>query len=134
MNFRPLYFGYTDAWRKRFGCYNQINYDQKRKHLKLYPMLTLLVTIPDKEKEFTLNFYFHNSLSSLKRFSEGLKGITRKRKLKFNLIFISIQLSEMHETGRVNNLILIPQLFQDGGRYLIETSPLICSANQWTGF
>ena len=24
--------------------------------------------------------------------------------------------------------------FQDGGRYHIETSPLICSANQWTGF
>ena len=26
------------------------------------------------------------------------------------------------------------QLFNDGGRYHIETSPLICSANQWTGF
>ena len=26
------------------------------------------------------------------------------------------------------------QLFHDGGRYHIETSPLICSANQWTGF
>ena len=25
-------------------------------------------------------------------------------------------------------------LFHDGGRYHIETSPLICSANQWTGF
>ena len=24
--------------------------------------------------------------------------------------------------------------FQDGGRYHIETSPLICGANQWTGF
>ena len=24
--------------------------------------------------------------------------------------------------------------FHDGGRYHIETSPLICSANQWTGF
>ena len=23
-------------------------------------------------------------------------------------------------------------LFQDGGRYHTETSPLICSANQWT--
>ena len=27
-----------------------------------------------------------------------------------------------------------PQLFHDGGRYHIETSPLISSANQWTGF
>ena len=26
------------------------------------------------------------------------------------------------------------QLFHDRGRYHIETSPLICSANQWTGF
>ena len=25
-------------------------------------------------------------------------------------------------------------VFRDGGRYHIETSPLICSANQWTGF
>ena len=24
--------------------------------------------------------------------------------------------------------------FHDGGRYHIETSPLICFANQWTGF
>ena len=24
--------------------------------------------------------------------------------------------------------------FMDGGRYHIETSPLICSASQWTGF
>ena len=28
----------------------------------------------------------------------------------------------------------ICQLFHDGGPYHIETSPLICSANQWTGF
>ena len=26
------------------------------------------------------------------------------------------------------------QLFHDGGPYHIGTSPLICSANQWTGF
>ena len=26
------------------------------------------------------------------------------------------------------------QLFHDGGRYHIETSPLICFANHWTGF
>ena len=26
------------------------------------------------------------------------------------------------------------KLFHDGGHYHIETSPLICSANQWTGF
>ena len=27
-----------------------------------------------------------------------------------------------------------PELFHDGGSYHIETSRLICSANQWTGF
>ena len=26
------------------------------------------------------------------------------------------------------------QLFHDGSPYHIETSPLICCANQWTGF
>ena len=26
------------------------------------------------------------------------------------------------------------ELFHDGGRYHIETSPLICRANQWIGF
>ena len=30
------------------------------------------------------------------------------------------------------HLSLLP--FHDGGRYHIETSPLICGANQWTGF
>ena len=33
------------------------------------------------------------------------------------------------------NLETIPnQLFHDGGPYHIETSPLTCGANQWTGF
>ena len=27
-----------------------------------------------------------------------------------------------------------PFNFHDGGRYHVETSPLICSANRWTGF
>ena len=29
---------------------------------------------------------------------------------------------------------LAPSPFLDGGRYHIETNPLICGANQWTGF
>ena len=35
------------------------------------------------------------------------------------------------------NVVCAPYLtllFHDGGRYHIETSPLICSSNQWTGF
>ena len=34
-----------------------------------------------------------------------------------------------------NNLLFeLVELFHDGGRYHVETSPLICRANQWTGF
>ena len=31
-------------------------------------------------------------------------------------------------------VIIVNQLFHDGGPYHIETSPLICRANQWTYF
>ena len=34
----------------------------------------------------------------------------------------------------LNISYVLLQLFHEGGRYHIETSPLICSANQWTGF
>ena len=30
--------------------------------------------------------------------------------------------------------ISVPLTLHDGGRYHIETSPLICKSNQWTGF
>ena len=33
----------------------------------------------------------------------------------------------------VNKLVSFKEV-QDGGRYHIETSPFICSVNQWTGF
>ena len=72
-------------------------------------MLTLPVPISDKEKRIKVNFYFHASLWYLKRFYEGIKdlhktfwGTTKKCENK-NLIFVSIQLSEMHGTGRVNS-------------------------------
>ena len=32
------------------------------------------------------------------------------------------------------NAIYSLELFRDGGSYHIETSPLVCRANQWTGF
>ena len=35
----------------------------------------LLVTIPDENKKYNLNFYFHTSLRCLKRFYESLKGL-----------------------------------------------------------
>ena len=34
----------------------------------------------------------------------------------------------------VNHLIHLFQPFHEGDRYHIETSPLICGANQWTDF
>ena len=34
----------------------------------------------------------------------------------------------------VETVLITPCLFHDGVRYHIETSPLICFANQWTGF
>ena len=34
----------------------------------------------------------------------------------------------------IENWDKVSLLFHEGGRYHIETSPLICSANQWTGF
>ena len=33
-----------------------------------------------------------------------------------------------------STMATMTELFHDGGRYHIETSPLICPANQWTGF
>ena len=33
----------------------------------------------------------------------------------------------------VNKVVSFKEV-KDGGRYHIETSPFICSANQWTGF
>ena len=73
--------------------------------------LTLPVSIPYEQKNIKLNIYFHISLWCLKRFSEGLKGLhkpfegpQRCVKIKFNLIFISIQLSEIHGTLMVKQI------------------------------
>ena len=38
-----------------------------------------------------------------------------------------------HAKGMISNNHPV-QLFHDGDRYHVETSPLICGANQWTGF
>ena len=35
------------------------------------------------------------------------------------------------DSSQINDFL---ELFHDGGRYHIENSPLICRANQWTGF
>ena len=44
------------------------------------------------------------------------------------------QPSDVKERLSIRNLALGIKPFQDGGRYDIETSPLICTPNQWTGF
>ena len=48
--------------------------------LDFYCILTLPIPIPDKEKKINLNLYFHSSVWCLKKFYEGLQGLT-------NLIF-----------------------------------------------
>ena len=68
-------------------------------------------SFPSCREKIKLNFYFHTSLWYLRRFYEGLKGLQKpfwnnKKKWenkKFGLIFISIKLSEMHGTLRVNH-------------------------------
>ena len=41
---------------------------------------------------------------------------------------------DFSEKKRHLGIPLNPYPFHKGGRYHIESSPLICSANQWTGF
>ena len=57
----------------------------------IYGILIIHVSIPDKKEKINLNFYFHTSLWCLKRFHESL----------------SIQLSEIYRTRRVNIYIYI---------------------------
>ena len=45
---------------------------------------------------------------------------------------LSIQLQKNFFEMEIHNVKA--ELFHDGGPYHIETSPLICFANQWTGF
>ena len=58
---------------------------------------------PERWEKIKSNFYFYTSLWCLKHFMKAFKAFIkpieaqqRSAKLKFNLIFISIQLSEMH--------------------------------------
>ena len=44
------------------------------------------------------------------------------------LLFNDTAAKHLHETHVVH------QHFHDGGPYHIQTSPLVCRANQWTGF
>ena len=74
--------------------------------------LTLSVPISGEENKNKLNFYFH---TSLKAFINLLRHQKEVWKWKFNLIFISIQLSEMHGTLREE---IIYQAWKEG--YLLE--------------
>ena len=72
-------------------------------------VLTFPVPIPNKEKKLSQFFIFtlpcgasKGFMKTLKAFIKPFKEPQRSVKIKFKLIFISIQLSEMHRTGRVN--------------------------------
>ena len=79
---------------------------------KLFPIFTKSFNPsrpdPGGKEKIKLNFYFHNFLWCLKKFYEGLKGLhktfcgtTKSVKIKMQVIFISIELSETHGVGRV---------------------------------
>ena len=84
----------------------------------MFKLLVVLFTInfyflfrgydPGRREKINLNVYFYTSLRCLKRFYDGLhktfRGITKRCENKyFKLIFILIQLSEMHMAGKVNS-------------------------------
>ena len=59
---------------------------------------------PGQREKINLNLYFHTSLWCHKRsydFTNPLRYHKEVRKYKFKLVFISIQLSEMHWAERV---------------------------------
>ena len=68
----------------------------------------------------------------------------KQSSIKFPAILLNENLSwkehlKLMENNISKNIGLIFKsksiyLFHDGGHYRIETSPLICRANQWTGF
>ena len=59
---------FTSAISRRLFCRKRIF------HTSEIWNLTLLATIPGGRKKINLHFYFHTSLRSPKRFSEGFKG------------------------------------------------------------
>ena len=65
------------------------------------------------------NTYFEEYLRTTASTLEGNKKHNNSR------------IHEMFETRDSTKCLL---LFHDGGRYHIETSPLFCSASQWTAF
>ena len=54
-----------------------------------------------------------------------------QNRAKYHIIYKGF-LKGKHSSGAVKDKSL--QLFHEGGPYHIETSPLNCFANQWTGF
>ena len=69
--------------------------------------LTLPDAIPDGERKLTELFIFSLLCVVSKGFMKAFKAFIKpfdatQRSLKINLIFVLIQLSEMHRAGRVN--------------------------------
>ena len=85
----------------------------------------------------THNLVRENSfLKQLQTLSEPNKYfffVEAKSQILSFLMFL-IKFQKVLESTRYYLMSTNIQLFHDGGRYLIETSPLICRANQWTGF
>ena len=86
--------------------YSLVQSQQWRYHNNVPDIFTVKPSRPNPERreKNKLNLYFHTSLWCLRRFYEGLKGLDKSfwdttkncENKKFNLIFISRQLSEMY--------------------------------------
>ena len=75
--------------------------------INLYPSQTINHSDHGRWKKFNLNFYFHTPLWCLKwSFRKPSEAPKRSVKIKLKLIFILIQLSEMHVGGSVNSLLI----------------------------
>ena len=73
-------------------------------------------------------FYGKNRVVRVVRLRTGKNYLKRPNPL---LCPVALQCDNVIKTDQSND----DQLnFHDGGRYHIETSQLICRANQWTGF
>ena len=73
------------------------------------------------------------------KFTEELCLVTMKNDAKFEEELICYLIIDMRnltnfDSNTQKSKTFAPYLFHDGGQYHIETSPLICRANQWTGF
>ena len=124
----------SENWRQSL----RVNYYQCS-FMKRKPNRYLLFWTASTSVSTFIPRYASNPGSSiLKRrkmtFRPMLFGIDKKVFKHINLQNFTVSKRILMQTRNVWHYILVLYLFQDGGLNHVETSPLICRANQWTGF